>query len=50
MSIKTIRRILKKAFDRINNEKAKQNILQALPFWNTAHTFFRNNFLHLHPV
>jgi len=33
MSIKTVRRILKKAFDRINNEKAKQNILQALPFW-----------------
>ena len=33
MSIKTVRRILKKALDRINNEKAKQNILQALPFW-----------------
>jgi len=33
MSFKTIRTILKRAFDRINNEKAKQNILQALPFW-----------------
>src|SRR5674476_408580 len=33
MSLKTIRKILKSAFDRINNEKAKQNILQALPFW-----------------
>lgn len=33
MSFKTIRKILKKTFDRINNEKAKQNILQALPFW-----------------
>src|SRR5664279_4425903 len=33
MSAKSIRKILKKAFDRINNEKAKQNILQALPFW-----------------
>jgi len=33
MSTKSIRKLLKKAFDRINNEKAKQNILQALPFW-----------------
>jgi H+/Cl- antiporter ClcA len=33
MSIKTVRRILKKAFDRINNEKAKQSLLQAIPFW-----------------
>lgn len=33
MTIKTVRRILKRAFDRINNEKAKQNISQALPFW-----------------
>ncbi|MGH2563186.1 MAG: chloride channel protein, partial [Ginsengibacter sp.] len=33
MSSKTLRKILKKAFDRINNEKAKQNLLQAIPFW-----------------
>lgn len=33
MTFKRIKKILKKAFDRINNEKAKQNILQALPFW-----------------
>jgi chloride channel protein, CIC family len=33
MSLHTIRKILKKAFDRINNEKAKQNLLQAIPFW-----------------
>lgn len=33
MSTKSIRKLLKKAFDRINNEKAKHNILQALPFW-----------------
>ena len=33
MGVKTIRRIFKRAFDRIRNEKIKQNILQALPFW-----------------
>ena len=33
MSIKSIRKILKKAFDRIRNEKLKQNLLQAIPFW-----------------
>ncbi len=33
MPAKTIRKFLKKAFDRINNEKAKQNLLQAIPFW-----------------
>ena len=33
MPAKKIRKFLKKAFDRINNEKAKQNLLQAIPFW-----------------
>jgi H+/Cl- antiporter ClcA len=33
MSPGTIRKILKKAFDRIRNEKLKQNLLQAIPFW-----------------
>ena len=33
MAIKKIRRVLKRTFDRIRNEKIKQNILQALPFW-----------------
>ncbi|HEY8658500.1 MAG TPA: chloride channel protein [Hanamia sp.] len=33
MVILTIRKILKRAFDRIRNEKLKQNLLQALPFW-----------------
>lgn len=28
-----VRKILKKAFDRIRNEKLKQNLLQAIPFW-----------------
>ncbi len=31
--LRTIRKILKKAFDRIRNEKLKQNLLQAIPFW-----------------
>lgn len=30
---KTIRKRLKRAFDRIRNEKFKQNLLQAIPFW-----------------
>jgi len=33
MDGKTIRKILKRAFDRIRNEKLKQNLLQAIPFW-----------------
>jgi H+/Cl- antiporter ClcA len=33
MSWETIRKFLKKAFDRIRNEKLKQNLLQAMPFW-----------------
>ncbi len=33
MTGKTIRKILKRAFDRIRNEKLKQNLLQAIPFW-----------------
>ena len=33
MAILKIRRVLKRTFDRIRNEKIKQNILQALPFW-----------------
>lgn len=31
--ITTIRRILKRSFDRISNEKIKYNFLQAVPFW-----------------
>ena len=33
MTGKTIRKTLKRAFDRIRNEKLKQNLLQAIPFW-----------------
>lgn len=33
MPVKTIRKILKRTFDRISNEKVKQNLLQAIPFW-----------------
>jgi H+/Cl- antiporter ClcA len=33
MPLKTIREILKRAFDKIRNEKLKQNLLQAVPFW-----------------
>jgi H+/Cl- antiporter ClcA len=33
MTGKAIRKILKRAFDRIRNEKFKQNLLQAIPFW-----------------
>ncbi len=33
MPAKTIRKILKRAFDKISNEKVKQNLLQAIPFW-----------------
>ena len=29
----TIRKILKRGFDRISNEKFKNNLLQAIPFW-----------------
>lgn len=32
-SLTTFIAIVKRAFDRINNEKIKQNILNALPFW-----------------
>ncbi len=33
MPIKSIRRSLKKGFDKIRSEKYKQNLLQAIPFW-----------------
>jgi len=33
MTIRTVRAFLKKGFDRIHNEKLKQNLLQAIPFW-----------------
>lgn len=33
MPIQKIRKILKRAFDRIRNEKLKQNLLEAIPFW-----------------
>ncbi|MDP4284424.1 MAG: chloride channel protein [Bacteroidota bacterium] len=32
-AFQTFRKVLKRSFDRINNEKIKRNILQALPFW-----------------
>ncbi len=33
MTLESIRKILKRSFDRINNERLKHNILQAIPFW-----------------
>ncbi len=33
MRVQQIRKILKITFDRIRNEKLKQNLLQAIPFW-----------------
>src|SRR5665213_1788723 len=33
MTGQTIRKILKRGFDRISNEKFKNNLLQAIPFW-----------------
>ncbi len=33
MSVSPFRRFLKKTFDKIRNEKLKQNLLQAIPFW-----------------
>lgn len=33
MTILSIRKFLKRSFDRINNERVKHNILQAIPFW-----------------
>ncbi len=33
MPVQRFRKILKLTFDRIRNEKLKQNILQAIPFW-----------------
>ena len=33
MTGETIRKKLKRVFDRIRNEKLKQNLLQAIPFW-----------------
>ena len=33
MTLLSIRKFLKRSFDRINNERVKQNILQAIPFW-----------------
>src|SRR5690348_16970670 len=32
-TISRIRKFLKKGFDRIQNEKLKYNLLQAIPFW-----------------
>ncbi len=32
-SIKRIRELLKKSYDRIKNERLKLNLLQAIPFW-----------------
>jgi hypothetical protein len=31
--IKRVKAILKQYFDRIRNQKLKENILQAIPFW-----------------
>src|SRR5690242_8889690 len=33
MTLASIRKILKRSFDKINNERLKHNILQAIPFW-----------------
>ncbi len=33
MTFLSIRKFLKRSFDRINNERLKRNILQAIPFW-----------------
>ncbi len=33
MTLLTIRKFLKRSFDRINNDRVKRNILQAIPFW-----------------
>jgi H+/Cl- antiporter ClcA len=33
MTIQAIRKISKRAFDRIRNDRLKQNLLQAIPFW-----------------
>lgn len=33
MTLVSIRKFLKRSFDRINNERLKHNILQAIPFW-----------------
>ena len=33
MTLLSIRKFLKRSFDRINNERLKHNILQAIPFW-----------------
>lgn len=33
MTLLSIRKFLKRSFDRINNDRLKHNILQAIPFW-----------------
>ena len=33
MTLVSIRKFLKRSFDRINNDRVKHNILQAIPFW-----------------
>ena len=33
MTLITIRKVLKRSFDRISNDRLKHNILQAIPFW-----------------
>ncbi|MGN6248254.1 MAG: chloride channel protein [Ginsengibacter sp.] len=33
MTLASIRKFLKRSFDKINNERLKHNILQAIPFW-----------------
>lgn len=33
MTLLSIRKFLKRSFDRINNDRVKRNILQAIPFW-----------------
>lgn len=33
MTLLSIRKFLKRSFDRINNDRVKHNILQAIPFW-----------------
>jgi len=53
MAVQRIRKALKGTFDRIRNEKIKQNILQALPFWvaslltGLAAVFYSRGFAYL---
>ena len=60
MTLLSIRKFLKRSFDRINNERFKHNVLQAIPFWiaslvagllavaySVAFTFFEGQSFHI---